>query len=101
MPAHKDPTEFRSPCGLWRKYIFATTRARDAHVRRRVSVDRDAFRQKQKNPFQEKVIISISRGKRRLQSGKTFSQIKRRVQVRDGLAFVPYQFSAHDAISTC
>ena len=95
MRAHKDHTEFRSPCGLWRKYIFATTRARDAHVRRRVSVDRDAFRQKQKNPFQEKVIISISRGKRGLQSGKTFSQIK---TARPGPSWTgivaPYQFSA-------
>ena len=41
-----------------------------------VSADRDAFRQKQKNPFQEKVIISISRGKRGLQSRKTFSRTK-------------------------
>jgi hypothetical protein len=40
-------------------------------------VDRDAFRQKQKNPFQEKVIISISRGKRGLQSRKTFSWTKK------------------------
>jgi hypothetical protein len=38
-----------------------------------VDVDRDAFRQKQKNPFQEKVIISISRGKRGLQSRKNIS----------------------------
>ena len=76
MRAHKDRTEFRLPCGLWRKYIFATSRARDAHVRRRVSVDRDAFRQKQKNPFQEKVFTSISREKRGLQSRKSFERKK-------------------------
>src|SRR5262245_12097818 len=73
---HKDRTEFRSPCGPWRKYIFAKTRARDARVRPRVNVDRDAFRQKQKNPFQEKVIISISRGKSGLQSRKAFPPTK-------------------------
>ena len=107
MRAHKDRTEFRSPCGLWRKYIFATTRARDAHVRRRVSVDRDAFRQKQKNPFQEKVIISISRGKRGLQSGKTFSQIKNGASRSEldwhccALPILGSNLIFHDAISTC
>src|SRR5205823_6244415 len=66
----KDRTEFRSLCGRWRRYICATNQARGARVRQCASVGRDAFRQKQKNPFQEKVIISISRGKCGLQSRK-------------------------------
>jgi hypothetical protein len=41
-----------------------------------VNVDRDAFRRKQKNPFQEKVIGSISKGKHGLQSRKAFSRSK-------------------------
>ena len=76
MRDRKDRTESRSPCGRWRKYIFATTRARGARVRLRVNEDRDAFRQKQKGPFQEKIIISISRGKRGLQSRKSFHWLK-------------------------
>jgi hypothetical protein len=70
-------------------------------------VDRDAFRQKQKNPFQEKVIISISRGKRGLQSGKTFSQIKNGASrsVLDwhcrALPILGSNLTLHDAISTC
>src|SRR4026208_811199 len=68
----KDRTESQSPCGPWRKCIFATNQARGVHVRQRARVGRDAFRRKQKNPFQEKVIVSISKGKRGLQSRKTF-----------------------------
>src|SRR5205814_8545724 len=70
---HKARTESRSPYGRWRKYIYATNQARGVHVRQRARVGRDAFRRKQKNPFQEKVIISISRGKCGLQSRKKFS----------------------------
>jgi hypothetical protein len=42
-----------------------------------VNVDRDGFRSKQKNPFQEKVITSLSREKRGLQSRKTFPLTKK------------------------
>ena len=56
--------------------MFATNQARGVHVRQRARVGRDAFRRKQKNPFQEKVIVSISKGKRGLQSRKNISQTK-------------------------
>src|SRR5439155_10181274 len=73
-PDRRVRTGYRSLCGRLRKYIFATTQAGDVHVRQRARVGRDGFREKQKSPFQEKFTVSISRGKRDLQSPK-FVQI--------------------------
>src|SRR5216110_3509200 len=56
-PGRKARTGSRSLCGRWKKYIFATTQARDAREQRRVRVDRDGFRQKWKRPFGEKVTL--------------------------------------------
>src|SRR5262249_13508913 len=56
-PTRKGRTGFQSLCGRWRKYIFSKTRARDAHVRRRVRVDRGECQQKWKRPFQKRVAL--------------------------------------------
>src|SRR4029077_766366 len=53
----KGHTESRSPYGRWKKYIFATIRAHDAHEQRRARAVRDGFQQKWKRPFQKKVTV--------------------------------------------
>jgi len=63
-------TGYRSPCDRWRKYIFATTQARDAHGQPRADVDGNAFREKWKRPFRKKLPLQYLKEKRDLQSPK-------------------------------